>query len=152
MGGYRKIMTSGRDWQTPPHLASWASSPSRFMWAPSILFVFPSAIAMIPYTFTASHKYTLQIVTDGRIFFSGVFNGWNDWICVNSFHSLDLVDQTIHTQMIIFLNQNENDNFSSVSQGNFQNRESLFNSFGIIKSNQDYFTMLYNCGWILKLY
>ena len=53
--------------------------------------------------------------------------------------------------MTLFLNQNEHDNFSSVSQDNFQNRESLFNSFGIIKSNHNYFTMLYNCGWILKL-
>ena len=40
-----------------------------------------------------------------------------------------------HTQMTLFLNQNEHDNFSSLSQGNFQDRESLFHSFRIIKSN-----------------
>ena len=40
---------------------------------------------------------------------------------------------------------------SSVSQGHFQDRESLFPSFLIIKSNHDCFTMLYNCGWTLKL-
>ena len=34
----------------------------------------------------------------------------------------------------------------------FQNSESLFHSFRIIKFNPDYFTMLYNCGWIFKLY
>ena len=58
--------------------------------------------------------------------------------------------------MTLFLNQNEHDTFSSVSQGNFQDRESLFHHLELlnptlfIKSNQDYFTILYNCGWILN--
>ena len=47
-----------------------------------------------------------------------------------------------HTQMILFLNQNEHehehDSFSSVSQGNFQDRESLFHSFRISKPNHSY--------------
>ena len=43
-----------------------------------------------------------------------------------------------HTEIVLFLNQNEHDNLSSVSQGNFQDRESLFHSFRIIKSNLYY--------------
>ena len=62
-----------------------------------------------------------------------------------------ILESEDNTQMTLFLKQNQNDNFISVSQGNFQNKESLFHSYGIIKSNHNHFTMLYNFNYSLIL-